>query len=311
MGKNKTLVKNKRKKRQTKKRHPKKYMGGDINAIMINLRNSDPKLRQQIIGCLDGVEDCPQKKYILRQIDKSNILKDAEKEELKQYVILYSQAEFKSADKQLWDDIKNLLNTQCGNNVETSHLEIRDGTNRVNTESAFQNVKLAGDKFKKLKESLTDYGVRIKEKEFYDLLRFYAINRCNNIKVIRESVLKLCLDYYKNNSLNDFYNIIDYNCNVIIYNIDYSSWSGWRDQIISSITRVFEFLNLYKLHLTIEVINKVKMKLLEKICKIITFKRKSFLIDNKTCDDDVKTNNDDYKRFSYLIDEHIKALSSK
>ena len=306
MAKRKTLVKNKRKKRQTKKRLSKKYIGGDINEI---LKHIDSQLRQQIMGCLDSVDDCPQKKFIVNHINKSN-LSDDKKVELINYVTLNSQAELKGADKQLWDDITHLLNIQCGENVETSDLKISDGTNRVNLQSAYQNVMLAREKFEHLKQFLTPHGIKQKEKEFYNLLYNYATKRCNNIKVIRESVLKSCLDYYKKNSLIKFHEIMHRECRRIIYNIDYSSWSGWRDQITDSITRLFVFLNLYKNYLTNDFVNEVKIYLLEKICKIITFKRKKFGRDNDTCDVSVK-NNDDYKDFLSLIDQNINTLSTK
>jgi hypothetical protein len=344
MAKRNTLVKNKRKKRQTKKRILKKYIGGNDRETHDFLSTRFPEINEKIMSCFEG-DKCHRKEITqsimqtnLNQYSKTEILNyvdrqmklevneregisKAKKHKLEETRKLREKEDYAieiiEGRKDPWNEIKDILNTKCARTVETSGLNIREGTNSINLRSAYRNVMSAIEKFKSLESSLAPDEFKKKEKEFYHLLYIYATEHCNNFEVITKSVFELCLnEYYGPKSVSNtlelsekqiFQDLISYECKRIIYNIDYSSWSGWRDQIRHSITRLFDFLNLYKNCLTTQFKNKVRTDLLDKICKIITFKRKSYFLDNNKCNPSI-INDVDYLDFLESIDKNIKKL---
>jgi len=62
MGKRKTLAKNKRKKRQTKKTSIKKYIGGDIKQILENVNKVDVDLYREMYNCINTGNVCEKVK---------------------------------------------------------------------------------------------------------------------------------------------------------------------------------------------------------------------------------------------------------
>jgi hypothetical protein len=215
MAKRKTLVKNKKKKRQTKKRILKKYIGGNDREIHDFLLIRFPEINELITSCFEGNEchrkeittsimrknmDPVHKTEILSYVDRQMKLElnqregisEAKKDEFEKAQKLREKEEaavqnFKGKTE-LWEFIKNSLSekydfAKIGLQVE------RDGINNPNYNSARDTILYAVDSLEKFK---TDIDYIEKKTKFYEwLYKFGEINK--DFKNIRKLVLSYCL----------------------------------------------------------------------------------------------------------------------
>jgi hypothetical protein len=218
MAKRKTLVKNKRKKRQTKKRYPKKYIGGDINEILKILETESPILKKKIENCLRPGAICYTNIFPI--IRNEHSLDDNKRRELTVLIgdIVQKNADLrKKVEQELeeqeretdaergaieklegkpdtWLEIKDMLSRKFVMRQDIGFFKQYEGQNKTNQNNA---QAIIDSSVRLLQNFENDKDYQIKLEEFIELLFNFSAHNSVTFTSIKQDGLQKCLEYHK------------------------------------------------------------------------------------------------------------------